>query len=478
MPLCRLLVLLAALSACCLAACDRGAGGPGALALENVTLIDGTGAPSRTGATVIVRDGRIEAVGESLRIARGTDRHDLTGKYLIPGLIDMHAHIAIGPVESRERDGVPAMSMTYDEAVARHYARELLRWGVTTARNPAGPTAEAVALRDALNAGELTGPRLFTAGSVLDQTEFEGLNAPVHTPEEVAEEVAHQAAAGVDMIKLYASLTPPLVEAGIEAAHSHGLPAIGHLWLTDWRQAIDFGIDGIVHALPMSHTLLPPERAAEYMSVVREALAGGTGGTQAMYLWFEYADLDHERMRAVYAEMAAHGVHHDPTLVAIESMFFAADGERIRGNADLDTVPQVILDNWRGGFSLTAGWTDDDYRRAQEVFPRALELTRRMHEAGVRLTAGSDLSMPWLAPGTSLHRELELLHAAGIPAPEVIAIATRNAAEALGRLDEFGTVEPGKRADLVVLDADPLTDVGNTRRIARVFQAGVEVNRD
>lgn len=465
------ILLAAALAATLTSGCalTPAVGGPGALAIENITLVDGTGAPPRAGVTVVIVDGHIAAVGANPRLRRGTERHDLAGHFVLPGLVDMHAHIAFGPVDTFVDDGVPVMRMRYDDAASRTFARQLLQWGITTVRNPAGPTREAVALRDALNAGELAGPRAFTAGAVIDQSRFDGLAVAVTTPAAVAAEVARQVEAGVDMVKLYATLTPPMISVGIDAAHARGVPAIAHLWLTDWRQAAEMGIDGIVHALPMSHTLLPPDRAHVYRQ--------GITGTQAMYQWFEYADLGGPEMQATYAALAANRVHLDPTLVAVESMFFG-DDPRVLDNPALGEVPEVMLENWRGGFSLTAGWSDGDYRRAAAVFPRVLELTRRLHEAGVMLTAGTDLAMPWLAPGTSLHRELELLVAAGIPPLEVISIATRNAADALGALDEFGTVEPGKRADLVVLDADPLADIRNTRRIVSVFQRGVEVRRD
>lgn len=454
-------LLIAAITGC--------ASGRDIVVLENATLIDGTGAPPRPGTTIVIDGDTIVAVGGSPRIPRGATRHDLTGRFVIPGLIDMHAHIAAGPVET-DADG--SMRMVYDADASRALAAELLRWGVTTVRNPAGPTAEAVALRDALNAGTVPGPRVVTAGAVIDQSEFGGLGVTVRTVDEVRAEVRRQAAAGVDLIKLYASLTPDLMQAGIDEAHAHGLPAIGHLWLTDWPTAVELGIDGIVHALPMSHSLLPPDGVAPFVQALHRHIAEGTGGTQAMYLWFEHADLESDSMRAVYATMAARGVHHDPTLVAIESMFFG-DHPRVLENPDLASVPAILMDNWRDGFSLTMGWTDDDHRRAQAVFPRVLALVKLMYEAGVPLTAGSDLVMPWLAPGASLHRELELLVAAGIPPLDVITIATRNAARALGAQHAFGTVEPGKRADLVVLDADPVADIRNTRRIALVFSGGV-----
>ncbi len=154
----------------------------------------------------------------------------------------------------------------FDARVGRDFARELLQWGVTTVRNPAGPTdVKRSPFATRFAAASYPGPRILTAGEVIDQMPFEGLAATVRSVEDVRAEVNRQADAGVDFIKLYAGLTPPLVKAGIDAAHARGLQAVGHLWLTDWKTAADLGIDGIVHALPLSDRQLPESARATYM---------------------------------------------------------------------------------------------------------------------------------------------------------------------------------------------------------------------
>lgn len=436
--------------------------------LDHLTVIDGTGAAPRPDHSVLIERGRVVAVAptESLAVPRGTRRENLRGRWAIPGLIDMHAHVAFGPVTYREEQGVPSMTLQYDVDAARAMAGELLRWGVTTIRNPAGPTAATLALRDELNSGRLQGPRMYTAGNVIDRIPFAGLNTVTREPEAVAAEARSQVDAGVDFVKLYATLTPPMVQAGVEAARRLQTPAILHSWFTDWREAAELGVSSIVHAMPMSTNLIAPDRRAAY--------APHAMTPQAMYRWFEFAELAGPEMTATYAAMAARGVSHDPTLVAIESMFFGNE-PRIRDNPEIARVPDSMTRDWRAGFSLTMTWTPEDYARAAAVFPRVLELVRRLHEAGVLLTAGSDLAMPWLAPGSSLHRELELLAAAGIPPLEVLRIATSNGARALGRAGDFGTLTPGARADLVILRADPVADIRNTRAIERVYRDGARV---
>jgi imidazolonepropionase-like amidohydrolase len=124
----------------------------------------------------------------------------------------------------------------------------------------------------------------------------------------------------------------------------------------------------------------------------------------------------------------------------------------------------------------TADWTAEEFARAQAAWPKQLELVRRLHQAGILLTVGSDLASPWVIPGVAFHQELILLESAGLSRSQVLTMATRNGADALGILEETGTIEPGKRADLVILDADPLQNLRNTRRIRYVVLGG-EIHR-
>lgn len=441
---------------------------PGDTVLADVSVIRGDGTAAIAEQSVVVRGERIAWIGPAndLRIGRDARRLPVSGSFVVPGFIDMHAHITVGPTTITMQDGMPVASTHYDAQVARVFAGQLLDHGITTIRNPAGPAMESVALRDAVAAGEVRGPRMFTAGEVLEAAPFPGLATEVHTAADVQREVARQAALGVDRIKLYQFLTPDLLKAGIDAAHAHGLPAIGHLMATDWTTAAELGIDGIVHMLPASPELLP---AAE-----RKPYRDGITGTQMTYQWFEHADLDAPEIARMIATLARERVHFDPTLVAVESMFFG-DETRITKNPALASVPAALRDTWSAGFTLTPGWSARDFERSHAAFEKALRLTKRMHDGGVLLLAGTDLCMPWLAAGDSLHRELELLVDAGIAPAEVLRIATLNGATALGIDAEVGTVEAGKRADLVVLGANPHDDIRNTRRIRHVIQDGVVV---
>jgi hypothetical protein len=158
----------------------------------------------------------------------------------------------------------------------------------------------------------------------------------------------------------------------------------------------------------------------------------------------------------------------DPTLIAYATKFLG-DTPRYRASPSLWLAPPPLRESWRGAL---ADWTAGDFARGHRLWPKVLRLVRRYHEAGVPLCAGSDVPNPWVVPGAGLHDELELLVSAGLPPLDVLRLATLNGAEAMGLLAERGTIEPGKAADLVVLAADPVADIRNTRTIRMVIQDG------
>lgn len=435
------------------------------IAVRDVTVIDGTGAPPREHQTVLVVRDRIAAVGDagSVAIPARARIIDGRGKFLLPGFIDVHAHTSIGPVEMDITAKPPRMSATEDVAASREALRVLLAFGITTIRDAGGQTRSTVALRDSLRLGLVAGPRMFTAGTVIDAMEAPGMVAAARTEAEVRAEVARQAAAGVDYVKLYASLPAPLIRAGIDEAHKHGVRAIAHLFGTSWTDAANAGIDGIVHITPGSPTLLTAEARPRFMQRFR--------GTQFMLEWFSFVDLQSREIKEMTAAMVAHQVFVDPTLVTFEAIAWG-DSARILDGRDTIYESPSIVSAWRR-FNLTTGWKPDDFVAARAAWPQVLAFTKHLYDAGVPLSAGTDMGNPFTVPGASFHRELQLLAAAGIPNLEVLRIATRGGARSLGIESEVGRVASGAIADLVLLDADPVADIGNTRRIVMVMQRGV-----
>ena len=173
--------------------------------------------------------------------------------------------------------------------------------------------------------------------------------------------------------------------------------------------------------------------------------------------------------------MAERKVVFDPTLAAVEAIFFG-DEMRFHRSPSMKTLPASLTDSWRD-YLTTMAWSADDYRRAKLQFGKAIELTGRMHRAGVPVVAGTDLSMPWVIPGESLHRELELLVQAGLSPMEAIAAATSRAARALKLDQQVGVIAAGRRADLVVLNGNPAANIAATRSILMVLQGGREIEK-
>jgi imidazolonepropionase-like amidohydrolase len=164
-------------------------------------------------------------------------------------------------------------------------------------------------------------------------------------------------------------------------------------------------------------------------------------------------------------------VVHDPTLAVFDAIAWG-DDPRITQNPALRHVTPSLLESWRDGFLLSQGFSPADYDSSKMVWPAVRRFVKQLYDRGVFLVAGTDANNPWVVPGESMHRELELLVGSGIPPLAALRIATRNGAAALGILDETGTIDVGKRADLVLLDGDPARDISQTRRIAWVMRNG------
>lgn len=429
----------------------------GCLVLRQATVVDVRAGRHLADRTVILRDGRILAIETSTASPppTGAQTIDLDGAYVLPGLIDMHAHVAIMPGDEKGR-----LLDEIDQEQTEQVLRTLLAFGITTIRNPAALTAEGVALREAVASGELLGPRIRTAGHALNRRKATfGPFAATPDAASIEQEIARQAALGVDYIKVYAWMPPKLIATAIEAAHDHGLEVIGHLQRTTWTEAARLGIDHITHGAPWSATYLPKKRRAGYRGSFRDRMT-----------WLEAIELDGPQITEMVTALVENKVSIDPTLIVYETKFRGDLAESSRRD-DLTFAPAPMLEQWRRG-SFVANWSAKDFARGHRVWDRALALIKKLYDGGVHLTAGSDMPNPWVIPGASLHEELQLLASAGIPPAAVLRMATIDAARSLHLDDRIGTIEVGKDADLVILDADPLADLANTRTIRHVVVKG------
>jgi imidazolonepropionase-like amidohydrolase len=406
--------------------------------LVGPTLIDGTGDLPKQNAVIIINGNRIVAVTNE------TEYHDryycslinnqtarvnilnLTGKYVIPGLFDMHAHVA----------GVRKNS--YNQNFSENALNMLLDYGVTTIRSPAGPTNESIALKQNVSKGNIEGPEIFTAGVLLNspQIAIPFVEKQINTEEQAREEVRHQAAAGVDYVKLYVGLPPNLVKAAIDEAHSRGIRVIGHLYMTSWTDAANLGIDALTHGVPVNPSLLPSGDK-------REQFLENGGGPFDHFLWLDLVDLNSTEIKEMISALVENDIPVDPTLSIYEAM--------LKDDIDGD------------------GFSDP---QNQLRWAKVLQLTKIMYDNGVQILSGSDIPNFGLIPGASLHNELEVLAEAGIKPLEVVEIATNNGAKALGIDDVVGTIQPKKQADIIVLSSDPIENINNTKKIEAVIVDG------
>jgi imidazolonepropionase-like amidohydrolase len=395
----------------------------GAVILEGATVIDGTGALPRPNTTLIINGSKIMYASNNTannyyhNSSAADNVINLTGKYIIPGLFDMHAHVA------------NVRKNSYNQSESEYMLRMLLTHGVTTVRNTGGPTEQSVALRENVSEGKIVGPQIFTAGQLLNtpQVPIPFVEKQVQTEQDVRQEVRNQVATGVDYIKLYVGLTPKLVKAAINEAHSNGIKIIGHLYLTSWTDAANLGIDALTHGIPVSPFLLSEANQQKFLE------AGDHPFNH--FLWLDLVDLNGPEINEMMEALVNNDIPVDPTLGIYEAM--------------IKEEPQN-----------------------QYLWPKVLQLTKMLYDNGVTILSGTDIPNFDLVPGSSLHHELEILVEAGISPLEVIKIATRNGAQALGIENDVGTIEPGKQADMIILSDNPVDEISNTKKIETVINNG------
>jgi imidazolonepropionase-like amidohydrolase len=437
---------------------------PGAEVYHNLTLVDPATEKRVENAWLVVEDGRLSRIG-SRRPPVSSDparSHDLGGRFVLPGLIDAHAHItATGILEPKVHDGAVVVTMKLDEAVTQHNARMALARGVTTVRNPGG-SPQANARYDRMIAtGEWIGPEARHAGAVHQPPPFGGeMFRYPRTEAEWQAAAAQEAALGMRYFKLYTDLTEQELATGIRVAHQHGLQAIAHLNRVSWTRAVELGIDGLEHALPTSPDLLEAETRAQY-------LAEQDGTSRFMYRWFELVDLDGERIRDMVGLMARQKTMVNLTLVVNELVYNTDDLTRVMPESQRKYIHPDGLAVFESQLRASAtGWTPEDFERARAVMPKVLAFARMLHEAGVPMMIGTDAG-----GGVMFDREMELHHEAGVPIWDLLRMATSQTADILKMGNRIGRLEEGYEADLVILESDPVSDV---RAIGQVY--GVLVN--
>ncbi len=413
------------------------------IALKNVRLIDGSGSAPIEKATIVLSGGTIRDIGPASRVKtpEGAEVIDLSGKTVIPGIINLHGHV--GMVKGLSQD-----MENYTRENAEGQLKTYATYGVTTTTSMGTDSDLIVEIRDEQRRGKVNGARVFTA--LQGFTTIGGYPTQAPGVKGVAQEVATSAQArawvnrlqkkGADVVKMWVDdhhenfekIPPRVYKAIIEQAHKRDMFAFAHLYeLADAKGLVDAGLDVIAHSI----------RDAE----VDDELIAAMKKNDVTYV----ATLSREKSTFIYADSPAwlddpffrKGVD-DATLEAVKTTLKATQAK--------DPERQINIDGLAMG----------------------MKNLKKLSDAGVRIGFGSDTGPPARFSGYFEHWEMELMVESGLTPMQVITSASKTAAEALGVEKEFGTLEKGKAGDLVVLNSDPLEDILNTRDIHSVYLAG------
>jgi imidazolonepropionase-like amidohydrolase len=413
---------------------------PADTVLRNFTLIDGTDHAPAPGSAMIIRNGHIAWVGRvpDLRAPADAQVVDYNGKYVTPGIIDLHVHLANTVDMVQDRKNFTKDSVEHDLEVYASY-------GVTTVVSLGTDSDLIFQLRAAHRAGEPAMAHFHTVGQGLvfkgGYGGLAGVNQPVATPAEAAAAVDVQAAKGVELIKLWLDdefgsmpkMPPDISKAIIDAAHRHHLRAVAHVfYLEDAKRLVSQGIDGLAHSIRDK----PVDR--ELIDAMKQH-----------HTWQLAETLSREASMGVYGQRAAF----------LDDPFFtrAVSARSLQVLADPQRQEQIA--------------SGPHFAEYPKILAMAESNTKRLLDAGIRLGFGTDSGPPGRFPGYFEHWELALLVDAGLTPMRALQVATRDSAEFLGAQD-IGTLQAPRRADLLVLDADPAADIKNTRKIRAVYVAG------
>jgi len=440
------------------------------LAIIHVTVINTNGSAPQPDSTVVIDGSRISAVGafSSTTIPAGARIIEASGKFLIPGLTDMHLHLTGA--------GEPAGSREFILPL-------LVANGVTTVRDMGGIVASLKQLRHEIDSGERLGPQIFFTGPYLDG------NPPSFQPSIVVQDAAEARNAvqrlkfeGVDFIKVQSRLQPEAYFAIAQEAQKGGMRFVGHVpdSITA-RQASDAGQASIEH---LTGVLLGCSTREEELRQRR--LTGIPRGENFMQslergrVWDRdlLASYSSERAARLFQKFAANHTWQVPTLPLLIDLVYLTPESNRPNDPRMKYIPSGLLQFWELGRRQSfADQTEADFRVRRKLVKNSLATVKEMYAAGVPIMAGTDATAPNVIPGFSLHEDLDYLVQAGLAPMQALQAATSKPAEFLGLSSQQGTIAAGKRADLVLLDANPLDDIRNTQTIRAVILKGKLLNR-
>ncbi len=421
-------------------AADGDTGRDNSFAFVDVTVVPFDRERVIPGQTVLVRNGKIAAIGDrdEIEVPPGLESIDGRGRYLMPGLADMHVHL------------------THED-----FLLLLVANGVTTVRNMVG-NEQVLQWRKSIESGTRLGPRIFTAGPLNDGDPpiWPG-SRTVTTAAEADRAVAEQKAAGYDSIKVYARLGVPAYQGLVTAAHERGLRVVGH----------------VPDAVGLDRALAAKQDSVEHLTGYLAAVASDGAPTPKHPIlggFLHHGPIDAERLTKLARRTAGAGVWNCVTLIVLRKLVPAEIATEWLAHPEMKYVAPAVKTTWNPAEDFRLKSLDPgEWRALRAGDADRMQITAALHGAGARLLLGTDTPNPFVIPGFSVHEELRLLVTAGLSPYEALRTATRNPAEFVGEAAEWGTVAVGRRADLVLVERNPLDDVGHVSRRVGVMARGV-----
>lgn len=412
-----------------------------ALVLTHVAVIDATGAPAKPDMSIVIVDGRIAALGKTGKVRLPADAEiiDATGKFLIPGLWDMHIH-----------------SGGYENG--KKYFPRLIANGITGVRDMGSPLDEILRLRREVEAGEIIGPHMIIAGPIVQgPLPFRmPLFISVNNEAEARQEVILLKGRGVNFIKVQDALPRDLYFAIVDEAKRQRIPFAGHVPPSiSAAEASNAGQQSIEHLGGRFYGVLLgcSDRESGLTVKVREIV------NNVMKSLNEGREPDDSGIFRASLTKPLFESFNDRKAATLFSIFLRNQTWQ---------VPTLVAQPLRQAINERKDLSEDDIRYGKKLLQKQLDLVRAVQRAGVKIMAGTDFP----PERSRLYEELSLLVEAGLTPIEALQSATSNPAAFLGRLDSLGTIERGKIADLVLLDANPLEDISNVQKINAVVFGG------
>lgn len=414
---------------------------PPPLVIENVTVIPMDTERVLASHTVVVEGRRITAVGPAARVQAPQDavRVDGRGKFLIPGLAEMHGHFPS-----------PQALQQYGEGFGDRLLFLNVACGVTTVRGMIGGPRD-LRMREEIARGVRLGPQIFTAGPSIN-----GNSAP--DARAAWRAVSEQRAAGYDLLKIHPGVPRAAFDEVVRAARAEGIDFAGHV-------PADVGL---------MRALVSGMKTVEHLDGYVEALQkdGVAPTAQTGFFGSSIVDtVDEAGIAPLAAATRAAGAWNTPTQVLLDNLFAGATLEEVAARPEMRYMPAAIREQWLAGARQFRG-ADFDPARGQRLVELRRRLLRALRDAGAGILLGADAPQVFNVPGFATLRELEALVAAGLTPWQALEAGTKNPALALGVPGSFGTIAVGKRADLLLLDADPLADIRNVWKRAGVVVVG------